>query len=204
MVGRKWEKCEFHMTEVVKSTEFSQTKGYPFRQELAIWPHASFYKNGIVLAKLSHNHGYSDTMEFCPFDVYDYDETSDTYHKIWSVDGWEKRLRETDYDGIDFPKDIDLDGDGMVYRIRNEATGELLLKDKAEYESWLEELTKDSEEMKIAWSEIPYVLKILIRTIEVLKCIYLYWIFLCKCFRIKLSYKCIAWNDIKHKKTWID
>ena len=128
---------------------------YPFRQELAIWPHATFYTNGLVTAMWSHNHGYSYNDEFWPFDIYVYEEETDVYVKRWKVDAWEKRLKEVDHNGIEFPDDIDLDKDGIVYRILNEETNELLLLDKEEYEDWFSERIKGAEEISINWNLLP-------------------------------------------------
>ncbi len=127
---------------------------YKFRQELAIWPHTTFYSNGIVTAMLSHNHGYSANDEFWPFDIYVYENETDAYVRGWSVDAWEKWLKEVDYEGIVFPDEIDTDRDGMVYRIRIEKTGELLLMDRADYEKWFAERIEGAEEIPIVWREI--------------------------------------------------
>ncbi len=126
-----------------------------FRRELVVWFEQTFYSNGIVIAKWSHNHGYSDTDKFWPYDVYSYSNEIDEYVKMWNVDAWEKRRREVDYDGKAFPDSVDTDKDGMVYRICAEETGELTLLDSAEYTEWLEELLKEAEEIPILWKEIP-------------------------------------------------
>ena len=126
-----------------------------FRRELVVWFEQTFYSNGIVIAKWSHNHGYSDTDKFWPYDVYGYNAGTDEYIKMWNVDAWEKRRREVDYDGKAFPDSVDTDKDGMVYRICAEETGELTLLDGAEYTEWLEELLKEAEEIPILWKEIP-------------------------------------------------
>lgn len=128
---------------------------YKFRQELVVWPSATFYTNGIVIAELSHNHGYSANDEFWPYHIYDYSSETDEYVKLWEVDAWEKRLRETDHQGVKFPDSIDIDGDGMVYRIYVEETGELMLMDSADYKEWVSEQIKDGEEIEILWREIP-------------------------------------------------
>ena len=128
---------------------------YLFRQELAIWPDATFYSNGLVMAMWSHNHGYSANDEFWPFDIYAYEKEADAYVKRWNVDAWEKQLKEVDYNGTEFPDDIDLDGDGMIYRILSEETNELLLKDKADYEEWFAERIAGAEKISINWNMLP-------------------------------------------------
>jgi len=126
-----------------------------FRQELAIWPDATFYSNGLVMAMWSHNHGYSANDEFWPFDIYAYEKEADTYVKRWNVDAWEKQVKEVDYNGTEFPDDIDLDGDGMVYRMLSEETNELLLMDKADYEEWFAERIEGAEKISINWNRLP-------------------------------------------------
>ena len=127
---------------------------YQFRQELVVWPSATFYSNGIIIAECSHNHGYSDNGEFWPYYIYDYSGEPDEYVKLWEVDAWEKRLYEKDYQGVKFPDNIDIDGDGMVYRISVEETGELMLMDGADYKDWVSEQIEDGEEIEIVWREI--------------------------------------------------
>lgn len=128
---------------------------YLFYQELAIWPDATFYSNGLVMAMWSHNHGYSANNEFWPFDIYAYEKEADAYVKRWNVDAWEKQLKEVDYNGTEFPDGIDLDGDGMVYRILSEETNELLLMDKADYEEWFAERIEGAEKISINWNSLP-------------------------------------------------
>lgn len=147
--------CMADMGLYVYQLDESLAGEHKFRQELVIWPSATFYTNGIVTAMLSHNHGYSANDEFWPYDIYVYDKETDVYVKLWGVDAWEKRLKEVDVDETVFPDVIDTDEDGMVYRIRSEETGELILLDKEEYKEWFAELIKGAEENQIQWIEIP-------------------------------------------------
>ena len=76
--------------------------------ELSVFPSMRFYDNGAVEADWSHNQGLAG--DFWPYDVYRYDEKSDTYRYAGGVDAWDRKREKTG-----FPAGVDADGDGMVY-----------------------------------------------------------------------------------------
>ena len=126
-----------------------------FGRELAAWFDAKFYTNGLAVEQASHNHGYSDLPDFWPYSVAKYDAKADAYKDIWDVDAWEKERCEKDRRGTLFPDDIDTDGDGVVYRITNMETEELIMLDKEEYHSWGNSLLQSAEVIKIPWVQLP-------------------------------------------------
>ena len=126
-----------------------------FGRELAAWFDTDFYTNGLAVEQASHNHGYSDLPDFWPYSVAKYDAKADAYKDVWDVDAWEKKRCEKDRSGNLFPDDIDIDGDGVVYRITNMETGELMMMDKEDYQSWSRGLFQGAEVIKIPWVQIP-------------------------------------------------
>ena len=83
------------------------------KQQLCVWPAVSFYDNGMVKAEASHNHSYG---ELWPYAFYQYQKDSDTYEMIAYVDAWNKEIADS-YMEQPFPDDLDVDGDGTIYRI---------------------------------------------------------------------------------------
>lgn len=78
------------------------------RQELRDFPGVIFYEGGAAEAPWSHNQGWAN--EFWPYTLYQYRPETDTYENMGSVDAWDKTLMANG-----FPRDVDADGDGMVY-----------------------------------------------------------------------------------------
>lgn len=128
-----------------------------FRRELAVWPRVDFYTNGLVVEEASHNHGMSGNDDFWPYSVSCYDSDTDLYQTIFEVDGWEKEYRPTDYDGNAFPDEMDIDGDGFVYRITEKSEDELTILDNTDYEAWFENLIGDAGIIQIAFIELDTV-----------------------------------------------
>lgn len=126
---------------------------YTIYEELVEFPAMTFYDNGAVEAGWSHNQGLAG--EFWPYNVYCYDAESDTYKEMGSVDAWDKSLRDINYEGENFPTDIDEDGDGVVYYIFSaDWVGSyeyMPLVDGAEYEKWRATYFGEAKEV-----EIPY------------------------------------------------
>lgn len=78
------------------------------REELREFPGVLFYGNGAAEAPWSHNQGWANA--FWPYTLYRWQAETDTYENMGSVDAWDSVLVS---DG--FPRDVDGDGDGMVY-----------------------------------------------------------------------------------------
>lgn len=90
------------------------------------FPALTFYENGVVAADWSHNQGWAG--RFWPFNLYQYDPEAGTYVELGAVDAWDASLFEDDEVLTNaFPKNVDADGDGLVYYI---LTGEWCQNDR--------------------------------------------------------------------------
>lgn len=123
------------------------------KTELLEFPAQTFYENGVVRVELSHNHGLAGSMDdFWPHTFYRYDKNSDTYLVIAEVDAWNKAYYELDYDGSPFPEELDVDGDGILYRIT--ADGKEKLIDLEEYRKWQDSILGESKTVEIPFVEM--------------------------------------------------
>ena len=127
------------------------------REEFSEFPALNFYENGVIEAQASHNHGRAyDADDFWPYTLYRYDETTDTYIRIASVDAWNKSHMSQDIEGNLFPEEVDVDGDGRVYSIMtgDEYTWENPV-DNWKYKAWRESyIYGDSAKKKINYKEL--------------------------------------------------
>ena len=111
----------------------------------------TFYDNGIVLSKWSHNQGLAG--DFWPYNILKYDASIDCYLPYGAVDAWDKSVRETNDEGQPFPTEIDKSGTGIVYYIRTGGEAEFGAPvDQAEYLAWLDSVLAGAHEL-----EIPYL-----------------------------------------------
>lgn len=121
------------------------------KTELLEFPAQTFYDNGIVRVELSHNHGLAGNIDdFWPHTFYQYDKESDAYVVIAEVDAWNKEYYELDYDGTPFPGDVDVDGDGILYRVTIGDSEKLM--DLEEYDKWQDSVIGTAKKV-----EIPFV-----------------------------------------------
>lgn len=120
------------------------------QEEFSEYLGVTFYSNGMIEAKKSHNHGLASiSEEFWPYALYQYDRENDCYIKIADVDAWEQAYR-SEYEGIEFPKDADTDGDGLLYYIMTNDTYEYQNPMDAEaYEKWRDSYLKDAKVVQI-------------------------------------------------------
>lgn len=81
---------------------------HALRLQLWEFPNAQFFDNGVVEAGISHNQGLAGA--FWPYELYVPDAAADRYVSVGLVTAWDKAVKEAD-----FPNDIDVDGDGIVY-----------------------------------------------------------------------------------------
>lgn len=127
------------------------------REEFSEFPTLNFFENGVIEAQASHNHGRAaDADDFWPYTLYRYDETTDTYIRIASVDAWNKSYMSQDIEGNLFPEEVDADGDGRVYSIMtgDEYTWENPV-DNWKYKAWREAyIYGDSARKKINYKEL--------------------------------------------------
>lgn len=120
------------------------------QEEFSEYLGVTFYSNGMIEAKKSHNHGLASmSEEFWPYALYQYDSENDCYIKTADVDAWEQAYR-SEYEGIEFPKEADIDGDGLLYYIMTNDTYEYQNPMDAEaYEKWRDSYLKDTEVIQI-------------------------------------------------------
>lgn len=92
--------------------------------ELWEYPSLAFYNTGVVEARASHNHGPAGDALW-PFILYQYEPMADDYRKVAVVDAWDRSfagdsIAAPNGDGmetLDFPRQADADGDGVVYYV---------------------------------------------------------------------------------------
>ncbi len=109
--------------------------GESVTQKLVEFPAVTFYPGGMAVAEMSHNQGLAGD-DVWPYHVYSYDKDTGTYLEGVTVDGWDKNLAETNYNGEPFPENVDQDGDGYVYLISRDGVTRYL--DGTDYEAWRE------------------------------------------------------------------
>ena len=113
----------------------------------------TFYDNGIVLSKWSHNQGLAG--DFWPYNVLQYDASIDCYRPYGAVDAWDKSVRDTNEEGQPFPTDIDKSGVGIVYYIREGGESEFGAPvDQADYLAWLESVISGAKELQIPYADL--------------------------------------------------
>lgn len=122
-------------------------------EELRLFPALTYYDNGVIKAEWSHNQGMGNSL--WPFDLFSYDNASDSYIQRGSVDTWEKAAWPEDYEGNPFPDDLDTDGDGIIYYLSDE-DDDLYNnpQNKAEYDSWYQSVVGDAKELEIPWKPL--------------------------------------------------
>lgn len=101
------------------------------QMELSEFPALTFYDNGTLRADWSHNQGWA--MDFWPHTLYRYEPEAGTYAEAGAVDAWDSRRNP----GA-FPKDVDADGDGLVYFLLsgNRNWGRITVPEGGTYETW--------------------------------------------------------------------
>ena len=113
----------------------------------------TFYDNGIVLCKWSHNQGIAG--DFWPYNVLKYDASIDCYLPYGAVDAWDKSVRETNDEGQPFPAEIDKSDTGVVYYIKKEGQYEYGAPvDQAEYLAWLDSVIAGASELQIPYLDL--------------------------------------------------
>lgn len=114
------------------------------------YPDFTIYDNGYIKEEMSHNHGRSNTDDFWPYLLYYYNSETDCYEYVTSVDAWQE------IEGIEpnppFPKDKDLNGDGIVYydNMAENYDNPQRIMDNEEYKKWCEKYNHGNE-IKIQW-----------------------------------------------------
>ena len=138
------------MAEIIY--DYDSTTGI-VREEFIAYPSLTYYGNGIIQAESSHNHGIGG--RFWPYTLYQYNKDKDIYEEIAKVDAWDKEVTEEDSDGTVFPKEIDRNGDGLIYYIMTDGTYERKNPvDLEEYRKWQEFYIKETERIMIPYKAL--------------------------------------------------
>ena len=118
------------------------------------FPDITVYDNGYIKEAASHNHGRSNLDDFWPYQLLQYDAETDKYENVAGIDAWQHIIYEGSDPDPDFPKEKDLDGDGIVYYSWDEGYYEpTMIMDNAEYEEWREKYNAGNVK-KISWYPI--------------------------------------------------
>lgn len=124
------------------------------KREFVAYPALTYYDNGIIKAEWSHNQ--VPPAEFWPFTLYQYESESDSYVEVGSVRAWE----DMEIEGWDFPDELDVDGDGMVYEI--EKAGEEYQAyegfkyNQADVDEWLGGFMEGAKELPLTYHPMTY------------------------------------------------
>ena len=123
-------------------------------QELWAFPLCGYYRGGqAIQSGWSHGTG-AEGPDFWPFNVYFYNEETDEYDfdgycaqfclEAMEEMGWADR----------FPTESDQDGDGIVYEISNDTTGDLEWVDEDGYQFWYENLFTLDPPLELPWKTL--------------------------------------------------
>lgn len=128
------------------------------KREFTQFPALTYFDNGIIKAEASHNHSHG---EFWPFTLYRYEPKHDSYEQIGYVCAWDKEISDS-YEGLPFPDELDVDGDGTIYCIRTDESGDVFewyedyRYDQADYEEWYDGFMEGAEEISIEYQPMEY------------------------------------------------
>lgn len=118
------------------------------------YPSFTVYDNGYIKENASHNHGRSNLDKFWPYLLYKYNPATDLYEIVAFVDAWQERIYEDIEPDPDFPKDKDLNGDGVVYYdMSGDYYDPAWIIDNEEYARWCKQYNQGNEK-EIQWSLI--------------------------------------------------
>ncbi|MBP5749708.1 MAG: hypothetical protein J6X24_02860 [Firmicutes bacterium] len=123
-------------------------------QELWAFPICTYLRDGqSIQSGWSHGTG-AEGPDFWPFNVFFYNAETDTYEldgycaqislEAMKEMGWEDR----------FPAEYDKDGDGIIYEISNETTGDLEWVDEDGYQFWYNNLFGQDPPMELPWNTL--------------------------------------------------
>lgn len=133
--------------------DYNRTTGEVYMEHYG-YPSMTIYDNGYIKDDASHNHGRSNLEDFWPYQLFRYNPDKDIYEEVAFIDAWQATFYGEGEADPDFPKDKDLDGDGIVYYdMSKDYYKPEMIMDNAEYEKWREVFQKGKEK-SIHWSPI--------------------------------------------------
>lgn len=113
--------------------------------KLMEYPGLEFYKGGVITAPWSHNQGNG---EMWPYNIYEYDSAKSEYEFVGYVEGWNKEISETDYEGTAFPEDVDTENKGVVYRIKYSDEYNEEYYSQKDYDAFCEKIILNNEKLE--------------------------------------------------------
>lgn len=120
------------------------------KREFSAYPALTYYDNGIIKAEWSHNQ--VPPAVFWPCTFYQYEPESGIYVEIGSLRAWDDVV-----EGWDFPTELDVDGDGTVYEIKEVGEDyEGFKYNQSDVDQWLDEFMEGAEEIPLAYQPMKY------------------------------------------------
>lgn len=126
------------------------------------YPSFTFYENGAIKVKDSHNQGNSGS--FWPYSMYRYDRETDSYELFGSVEALDLEIVETinaereeigRTDMIEYPYEVDMSNSGFVYYIRyGQSNDEIEPVDVTEYNEMDREFTGGTEPLELEFIKL--------------------------------------------------
>ena len=123
-------------------------------QEMGAFPVCAYYRGGLaVQSGWSHGTGM-EGPDFWPFNVFVYSEETDTYEYCgYCAQACLDAMKEMGNED-QFPAEADLDGDGIIYEITNETTGDLNWVDEDGYQFWLQNMFSSEPPVEMPWKTL--------------------------------------------------
>ncbi len=122
------------------------------KEEFTEFPAVEFYDNGYVTAGASHNQGLAG--DFWPYTIYKYDAESDSYVQQYYIDAWNKELFPQNFEGEDYPDDVDTGSTGTVYYLYEDVTKAVDPVDKTAYDKLVADTYGSAAKITIDYSDI--------------------------------------------------
>ena len=122
------------------------------KEEFTEFPTPEFYDNGYVTAGASHNQGLAG--DFWPYTIYKYDAESDSYVQQYYIDAWNKELFPQNFEGEDYPDDVDTGKTGTVYYLYEDVTRAVDPVDKTAYDKLVADTYGSAAKITIDYSDI--------------------------------------------------
>lgn len=100
--------------------------------KLSVFPDTTYYTGGLVEAGWSHNQGLAG--EFWPYTLMGYNPAAREYEVIAHVDAWDSVIFPKDFEGNDFPRELDTDNSGILFLVTQGDETETMTK--TAYDQW--------------------------------------------------------------------
>ncbi len=127
--------------------------GAAVEEEFSAFNGIRYYSNGLALAPWSHNHSRGEAV--WPYTVSRYNRDTGRYEGLYMVEAWDRQWHP-----MDFPDEVDADGDGVVYRVGRSVPSDrdymsdVQVLDLEAYSAWRTALTAGAAELDIPWQSL--------------------------------------------------